>query len=163
MLVASAPVSAASCRVIDWGAVGGRQIYTEQDVLSFMETLPAGLADKVSVDVYLLDESRGNVRAWYEPGGSIFIYRNLGWYDTGMLPYLMYHELGHHIDELYGVTSGDWRSVIDADKGNYVSAYATTDHKEDFAESFAAYFLDRDWLQDIAPNRCRVIDELLAK
>ena len=84
----------------------------------------------------------------------------------------MAHELAHVIQELGGVIStSKWSKARKLDKKNYVSEYAMTDSKEDFAESIAAWIavryktdmINKDDLEkfnEYASNRFKFFDEL---
>ena len=84
----------------------------------------------------------------------------------------MAHELAHVIQELGGVIStSKWSKARKLDKKNYVSEYAMTDSKEDFAESIAAWIAvryktdmiskdDLEKFNEYASNRFKFFDEL---
>ncbi len=89
----------------------------------------------------------------------------------------MSHEAGHALDSrsrLNGIScSQEWVNAIKADidlasagRGKvqfFPTAYAATNHSEDFAESIMLFITDRQKLKGIAPNRERFLHELTKK
>jgi hypothetical protein len=85
---------------------------------------------------------------------------------------VMAHELAHVIQQLTGVISpSKWSKARKLDKKNYVSEYAQTDSKEDFAESIIAWIAvrykadrisksDLEKFNEFALNRFKFFDEL---
>ena len=85
---------------------------------------------------------------------------------------IMAHELAHVIQQLTGVISpSKWSKARKLDKKKYVSEYAKTNSKEDFAESIAAWIAvryktdmiskdDLEKFNEYASNRFKFFDEL---
>ena len=89
----------------------------------------------------------------------------------------MSHEAGHALDSrsrLHSISgSQEWANAINADidlasegRGKvqfFPTAYAATNHSEDFAESIMLFITDRQKLKEIAPNREQFLHELTKK
>ena len=85
---------------------------------------------------------------------------------------VMAHELAHVIQQLTGVISpSKWSKVRKLDKKNYVSEYAMTNSREDFAESIIAWIAvryktdrigesDLEKFNEFASNRFKLFDEM---
>ncbi len=78
----------------------------------------------------------------------------------------MSHEAGHILDKAHNVSaSAAWTAAVDADlamwgkhpEWGYVSKYARTNPREDFAESMKAYITDHDNFKKFFPNRAAYI------
>ncbi len=81
--------------------------------------------------------------------------------------YVMRHELGHNVDKILTSNIGDlshsseWQEAMRLDKietgVDSITDYGTTNHKEDFAESFTALYNNLSEFQRKCPNRFRLL------
>ena len=84
----------------------------------------------------------------------------------------MVHELAHVIQDLTGVISpSKWSKARKSDEKKYVSEYAKTNSREDFAESLTAWVVlryksekisesDLKKFDEYIPNRLKMFDEM---
>ena len=87
----------------------------------------------------------------------------------------MVHELAHVIQDLTGIISpSKWQKARKLDGKKYVSAYAKTNSREDFAESLTAWVAvryksdkisesDLKKFNEYIPNRLKMFDKLNLK
>lgn len=98
------------------------------------------------------------------------LYNTDGLLDPGTLAKTLIHEISHSLDdELAGpyaewlnlskwfTDNGQWYAARDI---GFVNPYAQGHPKEDFAESFTAYVLDPQRLQEVSPMKYRFMDRL---
>lgn len=113
-----------------------------------------------SVALYIVDDYQ-NMSGFYMPGLDAFVVKGL--YNHTLL--IAAHETGHHIwyKRLSEEDRDRWVELHEAsNESEFVSEYAKTNHKEDFAESYekAIYCYYRsDILRDYSPAKADFLDE----
>ncbi len=85
---------------------------------------------------------------------------------------LFLHELGHVFERMEWFDRTEWQRAVEADN-RFVTDYATTNEREDFAESFAAWVLWRSYRAGLSqpaianieaiPNRLAYFDQRLGR
>lgn len=82
--------------------------------------------------------------------------------DPAQFERTLIHEIGHTVDyESQDLRLFNERSTSEPfGEGPYISDYAKTNHREDFAESFEEYFVDPEKLKEQAPEKHDVIHEM---
>ncbi|MBI2265362.1 MAG: hypothetical protein HYU64_09355 [Armatimonadetes bacterium] len=116
-----------------------------------LSQLPA--EDRAAVKEIRVGDLPGNLAGLAQPvgAGGVVSLDRANWSRMGS--YVLIHEVGHAVDYKNGYTArgGQWG------QGPFISGYARTNPKEDFAESYARYYTNPGSLQTSAPGKYQQI------
>ena len=148
-----------------------QSIIQPEDVKAQLLKLPRAHIESIASVVY--DPSRFFQRSYAVP--KAINYRTLGEYSAtptnhvlvyrfkskSEFQHILIHEVGHHVFKhiLSSTKRKEWVTKL-YPNSNYVTDYAKTNASEDFAESYAIYWINRHLLE-LIPRKLKFISSLM--
>lgn len=159
-----------------------KQDMDPERLAKIIEELPKEIRDRVQGRVYVVDYPNPRDDYWrkkykafsrsYATGGSDMTFWAHTGHDYDHVRHAVVHEAAHGIDRDMRTKKGTWysdraawRRAQNADHAVsgrwYPTAYGANSQHEDFAESFAMYYRDRERFGEDFPNRMALIESIL--